>query len=177
MDDCSLPEYADVTKVFLQELEISGSISLANLANLKGILNNDNGRLWVNLRFFQNKSGRRIITGKLRADLQVLCQRCLQPLELDIEDDINLAVVERESDSKGLEAIYDPWVCKEHKLSLADLVGEQLILALPIVSLHSDPNCLEKLEYDLSGTTNDCGLEARTPFDGLRSLIDESTKK
>ena len=178
MGDCSFPEYADVRKVFLQEQEISGSLSLANLDNLSGILNSGNGRLCVNLRFFHNNSGQRIITGKLRADIEVLCQRCLQPLELAIEDDISLAVIENESDAKYLEANYDPWLCKEPRLSLVDLVGEQLILALPIVSLHSDPNCLEKLEYDLSETENGSDLvDAQTPFEGLRSLIEESTKK
>ena len=178
MDDCSFPEYADVRKVFLQEQEISGSLSLANLVNLNGILNNENGRLCVNLRFFQNNSGQRIITGKIRADIEVLCQRCLQPLELAIEDDINLALVEKESDAKYLDAIYDPWVCSEYKLSLVDLVSEQLILALPIVSLHSDPNCAEKLEHDFSETENGSDvLGSKSPFEGLRSLIEESTKK
>ena len=114
MDDCRLPEYADVRKVFLQEQEISGNVPLTNLAKLKGVLNSNNGRLFVNLRFSQNKSGQRIIEGKLRAAIEVLCQRCLQPLEQLIEDDINLAVIDREEDANALEEIYDTWVCKEH---------------------------------------------------------------
>ena len=177
MDDCRLPEYADVRKVFLQEQEISGSVPLTNLVKLKGVLNSDNGRLFVNLRFYKNKYGQRIIAGKLRAAIEVLCQRCLQPLEQLIEDDINLAVIDREEDANGLEEKYDPWVCKEHKLSLSDLVEEQLILALPIVSLHDDPNCLEKLEYDLPTALKDNDDDTRTAFEGLRSLLEQSTKK
>ena len=177
MDDCSFPEYADVRKVFLQEQEISGNVPLNNLAKLKGVLNSNNGRLFVNLRFFQNKSGQRIIEGKLRAAIEVLCQRCLQPLEQLIEDDINLAVIDREEDANALDEIYDPWVCKEHKLSLSDLVEEQLILALPIVSLHDDPNCLEKLEYDLPKALKHYDDDTETAFEGLRSLLEQSTKK
>ena len=177
MDDCRLPEYADVRKVFLQEQELSGSLPLKNLDNLKGILNSDKGQLRVSLRFFQNKFGQRIIAGKLNANIEVLCQRCLQPLEQSIVDDINLVLVGQEEDASGLEEKYDPWVCKEHKLNLCDLVEEQLILALPIVSVHSDPNCLEKLEYRLAGTREDCEQEVQNPFEELRSLIEQSAKK
>ena len=110
MDDCRLPEYADVRKVFLQEQELSGSLPLKNLDNLKGILNSDKGQLRVSLRFFQNKFGQRIIAGKLNANIEVLCQRCLQPLEQSVVDDINLVLVGQEEDASGLEEKYDPWV-------------------------------------------------------------------
>ena len=177
MDDCRLPEYADVRKVFLQEQELSGSLPLKNLDNLKGILNSDKGQLRVSLRFFQNKFGQRIIAGKLNANIEVLCQRCLQPLEQSIVDDINLVLVGQEEDASDLEEKYDPWVCKEHKLNLCDLVEEQLILALPIVSVHSDPNCLEKLEYDLPKALKDYDDDTQTAFERLRSLLEQSTKK
>ena len=66
----------------------------------------------------------------------MLCQRCLQPLDLVVEDDINLVLVETEEKAKGLEELYDPWICETYKINLADLVEEQLLLALPIVCLH-----------------------------------------
>ena len=170
MDDSCLPEYADARKIFLQNQELSGSISLTDLTKLDGILNSDKGSLIAHLRFFENKSGQRIISGILKAKIEVLCQRCLQPLDLVIEDDINLILVETERKAKGLEEIYDPWISETHKIKLTDLVEEQLLLALPIVCLHSDPNCLEKLDYDLQiGLENsDPGLQ--NPFRELELL-------
>ena len=176
MDDSCLPEYADARKIFLQDQELSGRVSLADLSKLDGILSSDKGSLIANLRFFQNKSGQRIIAGNLKAEIEVLCQRCLQPLDLLVEDDINLVLVETEEKAKGLEELYDPWICETHKINLADLVEEQLLLALPIVCLHSDPNCLEKLDYDLQiGLENsDPGLQ--NPFRELESLKERFIK-
>ena len=75
MDDSCLPEYADARKIFLQDQELSGSVSLADLSKLDGILSSDKGSLIANLRSFQNKSGQRIIAGNLKAEIEVLCQR------------------------------------------------------------------------------------------------------
>ena len=170
MDDSCLPEYADARKIFLQDYELSGSVSLTGLSKLDGILSSNKGSLIANLRFFQNKLGQRIIGGNLRAEIEVLCQRCLQPLDLVIEDDINLVFVETEGKAKGLEESYDPWICETHKINLADLVQEQLLLALPIVYLHSDPNCLEKLDYDLQIGSEDSDPGLQSPFRELESL-------
>ena len=121
MDDSCLPEYADARKIFLQDQELSGKVSLADLNKLDGILSSDKGSLIANLRFFQNKSGQRIIAGNLKAEIEVLCQRCLQPLDLVVEDDINLVLVETEEKAKGLEEIYDPWICENNKINLDKL--------------------------------------------------------
>ena len=61
MDDSCLPEYADARKIFLQDQELSGRVSLADLNKLDGIMRSDKGTLIANLRFFQNKSGQRKI--------------------------------------------------------------------------------------------------------------------
>ena len=51
MDDSCLPEYADARKIFLQDQELSGRVSLADLSKLDGILSSDKGSLIANLRF------------------------------------------------------------------------------------------------------------------------------
>ena len=176
MDDSCLPEYADARKIFLQDQELSGSVSLTGLSKLNGILSSDNGSLVANLRFFLNKSGRRIIAGNLKAEIEVLCQRCLQPLDLVVEDDINLVLAETEEKAKGLEEPYDPWICETHKINLADLIEEQLLLALPIVCLHSDPNCVEKLDYDLQIGLESADPGLQNPFRELESLKERFVK-
>ena len=176
MDDSCLPEYADARKIFLQDQELSGNMSLTGLSKLNGILSSDNGSLVANLRFFLNKSGRRIIAGNLKAEIEVLCQRCLQPLDLVVEDDINLVLVETEEKAKGLEELYDPWICETHKINLADLIEEQLLLALPIVCLHSDPNCVEKLDYDLQTGPESTNPGLQNPFRELESLKERFVK-
>ena len=176
MDDSCLPEYADARKIFLQDQELSGRVSLADLSKLDGILSSDKGSLIANLRFFQNKSGQRIIAGNLKAEIEVLCQRCLQPLDLVVEDDINLVLVETEEKAKGLEELYDPWICETHKINLADLAEEQLLLALPIVCLHSDLNCLEKLDYDLQIGLESSDPGPQSPFRELESLKERFVK-
>ena len=37
----------------------------------------------------------------------------------------------------------DPWICEDHKLDLAEMVEEQLILCMPLVSYHDSGDCVE----------------------------------
>ena len=148
MLDRPLPEYVDVRKVFLENEEVSGFVASEKLVNMRDILVGENAKVNAILNFLKDKTGRRIITGELTATIEVACQRCLEPLELIIEDYISLIVVDDDESAQRLEKNYEGWVCSTHKLCLAELIEEQLILALPLVSVHSDSSCSQHgLQY------------------------------
>jgi len=71
----------------------------------------------------------------------LLCQRCLEPLELPLESEGRVALVAdgEEADRAGaeLETIHAPG----HRLALRELVEEELLLALPIVPRHAAAEC------------------------------------
>lgn len=176
MSERPLPAYVDTRKVFQQEAEIAGSVPLESLPRFRQSLAGDAAQVSVALAFSSNDSGQRLITGVVRATVDVICQRCLDPLTIALEDEVHLALVPGESEAAGLEPDLDPWINADYRLDLAPLVEEQLMLCMPIVSYHADGRCKQALGYQAgpeSGTTRDAeeGTE-ESPFSILKSLKD-----
>jgi uncharacterized protein len=178
MSDSSIPAYADTRKIFLQEGNISGTLSLDRLPRFCKSLADKNGSVSIELKFSLNNAKERLISGSLRAEVNVFCQRCLKPLAIALADDINLALVRDEEAAKQLDAEYDPWICEDHKLDLAEMVEEQLILCMPLVSYHDSGDCLSLKNY-VSGAhiEEDAASSAskESPFAVLRSLKDNDS--
>ena len=112
--------------------------------------------------------------GSLQAQVNVFCQRCLKPLAIALADDIELALVRDEEAALRLDAKLDPWICEGHKLDLAELIEEQLILCTPIVSYHESGECMNQKDY-VAGEDATESIASESPFAVLRSLKDSGT--
>ncbi len=137
MTDTLIPDYVDAKKIFTQQAVITGNLPVVKFERFSELLANTSGFVEINLKFFLNGDFRRVISGELRADVQVLCQRCLEGTTITLEDRFQLALVESESQADKLSKDLEPWFCTDTKLVLADIIEEQLILAMPIVSYHN----------------------------------------
>jgi len=174
MLDSSIPAYADTRKIFQQEDIISGNIGLNRLPRFSKTLANDLGLVSLELKFTFGEAKERLIVGSLQAQINVFCQRCLKPLAISLADDINLVLVRDEETALRLDAKLDPWICEDHKLDLAGLIEEQLILCTPIVSYHESGECMTQKDY-VAGEDATESIANESPFAVLRSLKDSDT--
>lgn len=142
-----MPAYVDIRKVFLQEAHIAGQVSLDRLPRFRDILVGEKACIESDLTFVINSQGQRQITGHVTAAGQLSCERCLEPVAVELDEPVRLILLDSEPEAATLDADWDPWLCSDYKLPLAELVEEQLILALPIVNLHADKDCIESLGY------------------------------
>ncbi len=168
-----LPLYIDIRKAFDLESLFEGSCSLERLPRFADCLASSDGEVSGKLRFGSIGTGRRVITGSVSATVEVVCQRCLEPLSLELADTIQLALVESESQIDSLEAAWDPWMVDGPKISIASLLEEQLMLCMPLVSYHRDERCVKALEYQqrkepLDDSSGD--RAAQNPFEVLKVL-------
>ena len=172
MSDSPIPPYVDTRKAFLQEGKTTGFITLNRLPRFVECLASDQGSVQVELSFELSESGKQVIKGQIEAQVEVTCQRCLEPLGIEISDDINLALLKRQEDAEKLKGELDPWVCEDHKLDVANLVEEQLILSLPLVSYHPDKTCIERLEYSAKSSAEEEQVNEQkdNPFAVLKVL-------
>ena len=175
MSDSPLPDYVDARKIFAQRGSVKGLLSLERLSRLLGSLARPEGEVSVFLDFQVDDSGRKIIAGQVVAKLSVACQRCLEPLTITIDEQINLLLVADEAGAKKADPEFDPWIAGEQKIDLAELVEEQLLLSLPIVSFHGDGPCSDRVRFSTeagrdSGTSSKDELSAESPFKVLEAL-------
>lgn len=174
MTESAIPPYVDTRKVFLQTGKLAGTIEFGRLPRFQSCLLEKAGNVQVELEFSTTKSKQRLINGNLSAFASVACQRCLEAVEIKLEEAFDLALVKKEADIEKLEDWLDPWLCEDHKLDVAALIEEQLLLCLPLVNNHANKNCLDKLGYQQTEAAKDSAKirSDESPFAILKTLKD-----
>jgi uncharacterized protein len=133
----SLPLSLDPRKVFRQRLEIEGEVAVSALSGLCESLLDTEGVARASLHFLVDEERRLRIQGQVSAEVNVVCQRCLKPMTIQLHDTVDLVMISSEAQVRTLPAALDPWLCAEDEsLVPARIVEEQLILAMPIVTMH-----------------------------------------
>ena len=110
-----------------------------------------------------------MIEGAVEAQVSVACQRCLKPLELTLADDIRLALVQDEEAAAKLDGEIEPWIEAEYRLDPANIVEEQLLLAMPLAAYHDQNEC----QIELPSSNADEAVSAerdQNPFAILKEL-------
>ncbi len=120
---------------------LKGIIPLAGMSRLADSLCHQNGEVEIDLAFDIDSQGCKVVRGHLKTDLALQCQRCMTPVATRIETDISLAFVDSEAAGKQLSSEYDPYILDEPTVVVRELVEDELILALPIVTFHLEEEC------------------------------------
>ena len=66
------------------------------------------------------------------------CQRCLQPMERLLERASRIALIASEAEAARTPADREPVLAAGGRISVGELLTEELLLLLPIVPLHED---------------------------------------
>ncbi|HEY7883435.1 MAG TPA: YceD family protein [Cellvibrionaceae bacterium] len=165
----ALPRYADARKFAQQQLGLAGQIDVALMSRLHDLLANDNASAEVVLSFGRDGEGRKVVTGTADANIMLVCQRCLEPVEVNLRSDIALAIVWSEDQATGLPKYLDPWILDEGAADLYEMIEEELLLALPAVAYHAEPCVPEALFQSGEPAAEKTSVE-RNPFQVLEQL-------
>ncbi|WP_460034842.1 YceD family protein [Methylothermus subterraneus] len=112
-----------------------GKVPLARLSRLAEMIVNSDGEAEVDLSF--SRQGRvAAITGKVWADLEVVCQRCLETLRIEVRSPVRLGVVGSIDEGKQLPEAYEPLLLEQPQIVFSDIIEDELILAIPPIPKH-----------------------------------------
>ncbi len=113
-----------------------GKVPLARLPRLVRMIVNPDSEAEVDLTFAR-KGQVAAITGKVCANLEVVCQRCLEPLRIDVCSAVNLGVVSSIDEGNRLPEPYEPLLLEQARIPFGDIVEDELILAIPPIPRHA----------------------------------------
>ncbi|MBT8147827.1 MAG: DUF177 domain-containing protein, partial [Gammaproteobacteria bacterium] len=169
MSDTPLPVYVDARKVFVSDASIKGTIDVDKLERVAASTADKQGQVVAEFNFAIDRAGRRRIRGNAHTLLMLTCQRCLEPVATELNEDIDLVLVEDEEKAQQLDKEFEPWVCEDHRIFLAALLDEQLLLGMPIVSVHESGPCSEQTGYQVTteqeiGSQNQQKSAPNNPF-------------
>lgn len=147
-----------------------GKVKINELSRLSEILLDDSGEIEIDFLF--DKEGRvPFIEGEIKASLIAECQSCLKQVVLPIDKHFKLGLVTSEQQADRLASDYEPMFLQDEKVSLNELVEDELLLALPDFPKHPEI-CVEREEFKTATieTVNDEQMDSNNPFSVLAKL-------
>ena len=161
---------ADPWRLAAQGRTLTGRMALGGLPRLAPSLV-DSGDVEYRLAFHLDSDHRAVVSGQVAAKLLVQCQRCLEPLAIAVDSRFELAFVRGLDEAARLPETYEPAVAEDGWVRPADLVEDELLLALPPVPVHADPACAGQPAAAPPGAEAD-GKNLTNPFAVLAALRD-----
>ncbi len=125
-----LPEHLDPWRFADLGEAFAGSVALQDLSRLRESLLDDQGRASFELEFYRDERRRACLKGRVEATLLLECQRCLKAVLLKVSSDTAIAFVEGFDEAEQLPEALDPWMVEDQRVSLQDLIEDELLLGL-----------------------------------------------
>jgi len=162
-----LPLTIKPVKLARQEGKLIGFMPLKQLTQLASDCVSDEGRVEAELELRMERA-RPELHGKARALVKLTCQRCLEPVDVQVDVEVALGFVQNEEQINEMPESLEPFLLEEEEVPLADLLEQELILALPIVAFHKscEPYPYEGKEAAEAATAE----EKPNPFAVLEQL-------
>lgn len=119
------------------------------------------------------------LDGRIRAELELVCQRCLRAMDWTLDDSIKLLLVrpgQAVSESEGYEVLE----LDEHgHIGTAEWIEEEIILRIPGIPVHSrnqdcDPDILRRA-WEFEQNAEAAGNVKDNPFKVLEGWKDRQT--
>lgn len=164
-----LPERVDHRKLARDRTRLLGQISLGQMSRFTALLLSDRGEASIELQFGMGKGRTTRIDGEVSADVKVTCQYCLEAMEIPVAATINLLIVDSTEALLALPQGQDGLVCQTEQLDLVEVVEDELIVGLPMVTRHEKGECLNISEYQDDSRQGDTWR----PFEALKKLKDD----
>lgn len=162
-----LPRHGDPRKFAQHGVVLEGYIVVSDLSRVREATENSGGEIQVWLEFKISEEKKKVVVGTARADLSLICQRCLEPVIVPVESNISLGIVWDEEGANKLPPHFEPWIANEGIADLYEMIEEELLLSLPAVAYHQEP-CIDSKLYS-SGKPVEVKKE-KNPFQVLEQL-------
>jgi uncharacterized protein len=131
----ALPESVDAWRMVQARRSFQGTLPLAAMPRLRDSLASRDGAVAYELEFGKDDIGVALLHVRADATLPLTCQRTLEVFGLPVHVDAKLGLIVREEEESALPSGYEPLLTPDGHLNLADVIEDELILALPVVPL------------------------------------------
>lgn len=165
-----LPTTLDVRKAAARGVTVSGLLKLSDMGRLREALASDQGQVEAICAFAKDEERRLTVTVSVDARVEVVCQRCLESMAIEVHSEHALGIVSDDEFARQLPSHLEPWVVEEEQGDLWSLVEDELILSIPFASYHESEECKQLLKDYSQPAPVDGGEAVDNPFKVLEQL-------
>lgn len=165
-----IPSHIDPRKLADRANTLEGDWPLKQFARLCEQLVSDAGNVHARFEFGRDEQRMIVMRGELDVEVQMVCQRCLEPATLPVHSEFIYAVLKEGASLDGLPKGYDALEVGEEPLDLIAVVEDELLLALPIVPAHDPDKCQHPAGFAAAPEPSVNEVSRSNPFDVLAQL-------
>jgi uncharacterized protein len=156
----------DAWRMVAARRSFEGRLPLSSMTRLQDLLNDTDGEARYTIEFDQDALRVPYVELRIEAQLPLICQRSLQRFLLPVSLVQRLGLVRDEADEAGLPPDYEALLVPEDgMLHPADLVEDELVLAVPVVPVNPESDAVER-----DWPAQEEELAKANPFAALASL-------
>jgi uncharacterized protein len=146
------PDWIDPWKAADGARVFEGSVPLARLERLVPLLSNSDGVAWFTVGFDYDFEQRARIRITVHAELQLLCQKSLEPYIEVVDRTTELSVIKEMSEQDLLPETAEAVLVDNRALAMASLVEDELIIGLPQVPRNP---ALDSVDFSVGNEASD----------------------
>ena len=163
---------SDVDRLTDRQADVAFEIPLKRLPRVQAHIAGAGGTV-RGVAHFRREAGFRVVEIEMEGEAKLVCQRCLAPMTWPLDGESRAAIVAAESDADRVPQEFETVHAPDDRIRVGDLVEEELLLALPLVPLHAEPDeCAT--EGDVPGAVEEDAApehETQRPFEQLGELL------
>jgi uncharacterized protein len=140
------------------------------LSRLGSLLAKDHNDVHISALFSRRKD-HIVIGGRLKTVFALVCQRCLDPMTLDIDEKFELVFVENDQRADELPKQLDPVVLDDNgQIHVVDLFEDELMLHVPDIPKHADASTCKVSKTEFGELPADVEEGRQNPFNALKDI-------
>ena len=160
----------DIDRLADGEADIDFAVPLAELPRLRSKLANVEGMVSGRVHFTR-EAGFVVADLSMSGAANLTCQRCLQAMTEPVKSSVRVALITAEADASRVPEHLEPVLAAGGRTTIGDLIEEELLLALPIVPLHVQPEDCAVADESAAVSTTEPQETTQKPFAQLGELF------
>lgn len=143
-----LPFRVDPFRFAHDSVELESQLPLTQMKRLSAILYQPEGMVTVKLAFAVDVLGVSSLLGNIQAGLNLICQRCLEPMHVDLDTSLALGFARSAAGLEQIPSELDPVRVEGGQVDLLALLEDEIMLALPQIPRHAENECSLRHEHE-----------------------------
>ncbi|WP_372964556.1 YceD family protein [Marinobacter sp.] len=154
--NAELPKSVDPIRLAEHKVTLEGVIPLKGLARFGEAVggSQDGSECRVKLSFYQDSERRRVVSGELSAPVTLVCQRCMNDMQVTLTSGFDLGLVMNDEQAQRLPKTLEPFLFEDFTADLWAMVEDELLLVLPPFPLHERDECPAKEDLEALEASN-----------------------
>lgn len=161
----------DVSALAAEGATIARRYGLGEFARLADVLAGTGGEAEARFRFMQAAADVVGCELEVQAAATLRCERCLEPFVEALQSSTQLAFAVEGQETGTVPAGFEELAVPAGRVSLRELVEDELLLSLPLVAKHGEgTGCARGATTGVDGAARS-NADLRRPFAGLKELL------